>query len=85
MIFELAMVIRRLTTVKEVITELGGYDAVRELIPGKRKSTSAALNWTYRNKFPENTYAVMKAALEAKGATAPGDLWGMPEPEEASA
>jgi hypothetical protein len=74
--------LKQLCTVDEVIKELGGYPAMRELIP--RKSTSAALMWNFRNKFPANTFLVLTAALEAKGASAPASLWGMPQTEDAS-
>jgi hypothetical protein len=73
------MVKRELKTVEEVISELGGFRAVAELTG--RPSISAAPNWKLRHSFPTNTYAVMKSALAEKGLTAPGALWGMPEPE----
>lgn len=69
--------IKRLTTVEEVIVELGGFQAVNALTG--RESVSASSMWKLRGKFPPNTYAVMKAALEAVGASAPASLWRMPE------
>lgn len=71
--------IRKLTSVEEVFAELGGYQAVREMFG--HKNTSTALMWNFRKKFPAKTFTVMKAALEAKGASAPETLWGMPESE----
>lgn len=65
----------KLNTVEEVILKLGGVKAVQELT--RRASDSAVPNWKLRKAFPTNTYAVMKAALESKGCTAPDDLWGM--------
>jgi hypothetical protein len=74
---------RTLGSIEEVIEELGGTKAVAELT--KRASPSAVPNWQIRKAFPTNTYAVMKAALAAKDATAPGELWGMPEFAEGDA
>ena len=73
---------RTLGSIEEVIDELGGIKAVAELT--KRASPSAVPNWKVRKAFPTDTYAIMKAALAAKGATAPGELWGMPELVEGS-
>ncbi len=73
---------KRFATVEEVIAGLGGYQAVRERFP--EKGTSTVLMWKHRNKFPANTYAVLKASLDAIDATAPASLWGMPEIEEVS-
>ena len=67
---------RTLPTIEKVIEELGGVKAVAELT--RRASPSAVPNWKTR-KFPPNTYAVMKAALHAKGADAPDSLWNMLE------
>lgn len=73
---------RRFLTVEDVISELGGFDAVKALTG--RKSSSAVPMWKLRRKFPPNTYTVMIAALQAKGATAPASLWGMPQAEDAT-
>jgi hypothetical protein len=67
---------RTLTSIEEVIDALGGTKAVAELT--KRSSPSAVPNWKTR-KFPPNTYAIMKAALQAQGADAPDSLWNMME------
>lgn len=64
-----------LNSVEAVISALGGVKAVQELT--RRASESAVPNWKLRKSFPSNTYAVMKAALKAKGCTAPDHLWGM--------
>jgi hypothetical protein len=69
--------IRKLHSVQEVIDELGGYDAVKSLT--NRSSQSVIPTWKWRKKFPPNTFAVMRAALLARGAIAPASLWGMPE------
>jgi hypothetical protein len=71
---------RMLASIEEVIAELGGIKAVAELT--KRASPSAVPNWKARKAFPTDTYAIMKSALAAKDAAAPGDLWRMPEAAE---
>lgn len=74
--------VRHLKTVNEVISELGGFDGVKDLT--NRNSPSVVPMWKHRNKFPPNTFTVMSAALAAKGARAPASLWGMPACEVAS-
>jgi hypothetical protein len=69
---------KRLNTVEEVISELGGYNAVRELT-NRHGTPSTVLMWKVRKSFPPNTYAVMKAALHARNADAPDSLWNMAE------
>ena len=71
-----------LSSIEQVIEALGGTKAVAELT--NRASPSAVPNWKLRKSFPLNTYLVMKAALHAKGASAPDALWKMPEVESAS-
>ena len=68
--------VKQLSSIEDVISELGGIDAVRELTH-RTRSTSAVPMWKVRKTFPTNTYAVMKAALRAKGADAPDSLWNM--------
>ena len=72
--------ITQLHSVEQVIKELGGFDAVKELT--NRGSPSAVPMWKNRNKFPPNTYVAMIAALQAKGFVAPASLWGMEIPAE---
>lgn len=67
--------VRQLNTVEDVISELGGFDAVRELTG--RDSASAVPMWKVRQTFPANTFSIMKKALHAKGADAPDALWNM--------
>jgi hypothetical protein len=74
--------VKQLSTIEEVISELGGPRAVAELT--NRGSVSAVPTWKLRKSFPTNTYAVMKAALEAKGFAAPDHLWGMEAAERAA-
>ncbi len=66
---------KQLSTIEDVISVLGGVDAVKELT--KRTSASAVPMWKNRKKFPTRTYSVMKAALQKRGLSAPDDLWGM--------
>lgn len=69
--------VRQLNSIEEVISILGGIEAVRELT--KREGTSAVPMWKVRKTFPTNTYAIMKAALHARDADAPDALWNMAE------
>jgi len=69
--------IKQLSTVEEVISELGGYQAVRDLTE-RKDNLSTVMMWKTRKKFPATTYARMQAALRSHGATAPDELWGMP-------
>lgn len=71
--------VRKLTSVEEVVSALGGSKATGEL--ARRASPSAGWNWIDRNGFPPDTYVVIQAALKEIGATAPDALWGMVEPE----
>lgn len=68
--------VKQLSSVEEVISELGGFDAVRLLT--NRQSTSAVPMWKNRKRFPATTYTVLKSALEKRGLSAPNKLWGMP-------
>lgn len=67
--------VKQLQSVEDVISELGGNDAVRELT--NRGKPSAVLMWKVRQTFPRETYLIMKAALREKGADAPDSLWKM--------
>ena len=73
---------RKLTTTTEVIDHLGGYHAVAELTGSAVK---AAENWRRFDTFPSKHFLIMSAALAKKNASAPASLWGMTEPERASA
>jgi hypothetical protein len=75
--------VTHLHTVEQVIEELGGFDAVKELT--NRNGQWTVPMWKSRNKFPPNTYVAMISALHAIGKTAPASLWGMKIPVEASA
>ncbi len=68
--------VKQLTSIEEVISELGGPVAVKDLT--KRRSASAVPMWKSRRKFPASTYTTLKEALQARGLTAPNELWGMP-------
>ena len=71
-----------LTSVDAVIGALGGLKEVASLTG--RRGNSAVPMWRQRGSFPSNTYAVMIAALQEQGKTAPASLWGMKQPEVAS-
>lgn len=71
---------RELRTAHEVVETLGGPAATGKLTG---VSPQAAWNWKQTNKLPTDTFLVIRAALETKGATAPASLWGMKEPEQA--
>ncbi|MFA7280817.1 MAG: hypothetical protein WC100_12040 [Sterolibacterium sp.] len=68
-----------LNTTSEVLDALGGNAGVAELTGSKPK---AVWNWRSFDKFPANTYAVMIAALQERGKTAPASLWGMKATEQ---
>lgn len=67
--------IRELETVDQVVSELGGSDAVRKITRSKYVSTVS--NWIKDGKFPPKTYKVMQNKLCALGLSAPDRLWGM--------
>jgi hypothetical protein len=71
---------KQLHTVEDVISELGGFDAVQKLT--NRNGRWTVPMWKHREKFPPNTFILMTAALKAKGACAPASLWGMPSLEK---
>lgn len=76
--------VQHLQTHDEVISFLGGFEAVKELT--RRKTVSNVSMWKLRKRFPPDTYIVMTDALAAKGAAAPPALWGMaPAQSEAAA
>jgi hypothetical protein len=66
-----------LRSIEEVIEKLGGPKAVAELT-NRTGSPSVVPNWVKRNKLPAKTFTTMQAALQARGLSAPNDLWGMP-------
>ena len=70
--------VKKLKTVGEVISHLGGNAAVRDLT-NRNSNPSTVLMWKHRERFPPNTYAIMNAALRAKNADAPASLWDMAE------
>jgi hypothetical protein len=69
--------VKQLTTIEDVFSELGGVRAVAELT--NRTVNPTVAMWKVRKTFPTNTYAVMKAALRAKGLDAPDSFWNMAE------
>lgn len=65
-----------LDTAAKVTDALGGVAAVAALTGVGRKAVS---NWTTSRNFPPKTYAVMSAALQERGLSAPARLWKMAE------
>jgi len=65
-----------------IIDKLGGIAAVANLT-GSRYS--AVASWKYAGKFPARTYLLLAPEIERHGLEASPSLWGMPEPERASA
>jgi hypothetical protein len=69
--------ITRLNSIEEVIEALGGNREVAALTG--RRSLHAVSMWKNRNSFPSSTLLIMRAALKARGKSAPSKLWGVPE------
>lgn len=65
--------VRELKSIDEVVTELGGAQAVMELTG--RDGASVVPVWKHRGHFPGYTYPAIQKALRAKGASAPDALW----------
>jgi hypothetical protein len=64
---------RKLSTAKQVVEELGGLPRVCEITKSNLKQ---AMNWPGRAKsFPARTYVSMNRALKRRGASAPARLW----------
>ena len=68
--------IKHLSTIEEVIAELGGFDAVKELT--NAQAPSVVPMWKHRKKFPAVTFTTIQTALQQRGMSAPNSLWGMP-------
>lgn len=63
-------------TVTDIIDALGGNEPVALLTSTTSKAVS---NWRGFNKFPANTFIVIKSELMRIGASAPDHLWSMRE------
>ena len=70
-----------LTTVAEVIEQLGGPTAVGRIAG---RSAQSVVNWRAAEKFPADTFLILDAALKQRDLSAPPSLWGMLEPERAA-
>ena len=64
-------------TTTEIIDKLGGNAAVARLTSTTAKAVS---NWRGFNRFPSNTFLIIKSELMRLGAVAPDHLWSMREP-----
>jgi hypothetical protein len=73
---------KRVSSPKEAIEILGGIQATADLT--KRKY-GAVCNWNGFDRFPKNTYLILKSALQDRGFEAPDSLWGMLAPEKENA
>lgn len=65
-----------LSTVDDIIRELGGTGAVAQMLG---RGDSAVSNWKAYRRFPPNTYVVLTSAIRRRGKRAPDSLWGMVE------
>ena len=70
----LTLVTTHLLTASDVVEALGGSTAVSRLTGRKIQAVS---NWKSFQRFPANTFIVMKEALRESGKDAPDWLWGM--------
>ena len=64
----------------DIIDTLGGNVPVARLTSSTPKAVS---NWRAANRFPSNTFLIIKAELMRIGASAPDHLWSMREPPAA--
>jgi len=64
---------RQLKSVRQVISLLGGINAVAEMTGALRTSVH---NWRATRRFPARYYVVMTSALAKRDASAPHALWG---------
>lgn len=63
-----------LTTMRQVIRALGGYEGVQKLTGIRYRSAIA--NWLVDRQFPAKFYKVMQDGLRERGYSAPHRLWG---------
>lgn len=75
--------LRTLRTTSEVIDALGGNIPFGEMISTAKFERVAQHVSNYRRtgNFPADSFLVVRAALEAKGLTAPAALWGITDPK----
>jgi len=64
-------------TATEIIDLLGGNAAVAKLTATTAKAVS---NWRSYDRFPANTYLLLKSELVRLGHSAPDHLWSMRMP-----
>jgi hypothetical protein len=67
----------KLSTTREVINTLGGYQPVADLC---QVSLDVAWKWAAASHFPPKTYVALKSALRERGSDAPDTLWRMVQP-----
>lgn len=73
---------RALKTAGEVIDALGGTQATANLTGRKAQHVT---NWRASGRLPASTFLVLSKELEERGKSAPPSVWGIAEPEKASA
>lgn len=69
-----------LKSVGEVTTALGGVAFVQALT--EAASPQVVTNWVARGRFASSTFLVLTEALQARGLTAPPELWGIVDPDK---
>ena len=67
-------------TATDIIDALGGNAAVARLTSSTAKAVS---NWRAFDRFPSNTFLLLKSELMRLGISAPDHLWSMREPTPA--
>jgi hypothetical protein len=69
-----ALMPKHCTSVREVISTLGGARKVAEMFG---LTENAVWNWVATDRFPANTYLAIRNALRSKRRKAPDTLWRM--------
>lgn len=73
--------LRQLKTAIDVIDLLGGNADVADMLGAKPTAVS---NWRYFDKFPADTFFVLKHELRRRGYDAPVTLWKMIVPRKSA-
>jgi hypothetical protein len=68
---------RTLKSATEIVDALGGNVVVAQITSTTPKAVS---NWRAADKFPSNTYVVLRNALALHKIVAPTALWSMRRP-----
>ena len=73
------MTARELQTAGSVIDALGGTAATARLTDRKAQHVT---NWRAAGRLPADTFLILSKELEARGLTAPAEVWGIKTPSE---